>query len=44
MLQETARLVIDAFDEELGVRFTPVTRNIWKRAFLLANSIMEESI
>jgi len=43
-LEETARLVIDAFDEELGVRFTPMTRNIWKRAFLLANSIMEESI
>jgi len=43
-LEETSRLIIDAFDEELGLRFTPITRATWKRAFLLVNSIMKESI
>lgn len=43
-LEETSRMVIDAFDEELGARFTPITRKAWKRAFLLVNSIMAESL
>jgi len=43
-LEETARLIIDSLDEELGARFTTTTRNVWKRAFLLVNSIMLESV
>jgi len=42
-MQETARLIIDALDEELGVRFTSYTRGVWSRAFHFANSIMAES-
>jgi len=42
-LEETARLIIDALDEELGVRFTSYTRGVWSRAFHFANSIMAES-
>jgi len=42
-LEDTTRYVIEALDEELGARFTPTTRNTWKRAFNFANSIMAES-
>merc|ERR1712071_410454 len=42
-LEDTTRYVIEALDEELGARFTPITRNVWKRAFNFANSIMAES-
>merc|ERR1711973_767333 len=41
-LEDTTRYVIESLDEELGARFTPATRNIWKRACNYANSIMEE--
>merc|ERR1712116_99760 len=40
-LEDTTRYVIEALDEELGARFTPTTRNTWKRACNYANSIME---
>jgi len=43
-LEETSRLIIQALEEELGVRFTPSSRSAWKRAFSLVNSIMESSI
>merc|ERR1712116_76982 len=41
-LEDTTRYVIESLDEELGARFTPATRNVWKRACNYANSIMEE--
>jgi len=41
-LEETGNLVMEALDEELGTRFVPSTRQIWKRAFHLVNSIMAE--
>ena len=40
--KETGNLVMEALDEELGTRFVPSTRQIWKRAFHLVNSIMAE--
>lgn len=41
--QDTSRVIIEALDEELGARFTPFTRNVWKKALNFANSIMAES-
>jgi len=42
-LEDTSRVIIEALDEELGARFTPFTRNVWKKALNFANSIMAES-
>merc|ERR1712136_696441 len=43
-LEDTSRVIIEALDEELGARFTPFTRNVWKKALNFANSIMAESL
>ena len=42
-LEETARVMLETMDEELGARFSPRSRRAWTRGLRYLNTVMAES-